>query len=176
MGGAGGAAGAVGAVGLAVVLLGACGGDRSRSPTCGMALLIGPSVVMRTFEIPNAVIAEVPRGLPSSLPGRVVAQPAPGTATIELGSTGQLVVAYRGIGFPTPGSGYALLVVDDSTSRAEGVLVFESTPRGQAPQLGTVTDGANTVALYGVRLKYADVSNPRCPLFAAPQPEPPAQH
>ncbi|MGH7754304.1 MAG: hypothetical protein ACREN5_15975, partial [Gemmatimonadales bacterium] len=64
---------------------------------------------------------------------------------------------------------FALLVVDDSSARVEGILVYDREPPSTSlPRLGTVTSGPVTVPLYGVRLVYARVSNPRCPLFAQP--------
>src|SRR2546426_5251232 len=55
---------------------------------------------------------------------------------------------------------YALLVVDDSTQRAMGVLIYESEPPKSYPRLGTVTGGPNgekTIPLYGVRVDWPSV-------------------
>jgi hypothetical protein len=63
--------------------------------------------------------------------------------------------------------------VDDSTQRAEGVLVYEGQrPPKTYPQLGTLTSGDKSIPLYGVRVDWASVSNPRCPLLGAPASPP----
>ena len=76
---------------------------------------------------------------------------------------------YAGSGFPAR-TGYGLLVVDDTSQRAMGVLVFESQEPKDYPRLGTVTGGSTTLNLYGVRVDWASVNNPRCPLLGAPPP------
>ena len=77
----------------------------------------------------------------------------------------QLVMGYQGDGFPAAPGGYGLLVVDDSTRRAQGVLVYESTVPRNYPELGTVTGADRSVPLFGVRVDWAGVNNPRCPLL-----------
>ena len=61
------------------------------------------------------------------------------------------------------------IVVDiDSTQRAQGVLIYESQrPPKTYPQLGEVSGGDHSVPLHGVRVDWAGVSNPRCPLLGA---------
>ena len=93
-----------------------------------------------------------------------------------------LVMEYQGLSFPPAGIGYGLLVVDDSTQRAQGVLIYESQrPPNTYPQLGEVSvsgggggggaeAGARSAPLYGVRVDWAGVSNPRCPLLGAAVP------
>src|SRR5256886_13102862 len=49
-----------------------CSGDRSRSPTCGMAQLIGPSLIQDRLRHLPFVLTDAPRGLPGTLPVRVV--------------------------------------------------------------------------------------------------------
>jgi len=49
-----------------------CSGDRSRSPTCGMAQLIGPSLIQDRLRQLPFVLTVAPRGLPATLPVRVV--------------------------------------------------------------------------------------------------------
>src|SRR6266702_4067233 len=58
--------------------------------------------------------------------------------------------------------------VDDSTQRAQGVLIYESRrPPKNYPQLGALTAADRAVPLYGVRVDWPSVSNPRCPLLGA---------
>ena len=84
-----------------------------------------------------------------------------------------LVMGFEKAQFPLTAT-YALLVVDDSTQRAMGVLIYESEPPKSYPRLGTVTGGPNgeqTIPLYGVRVDWPSVNNPRCPLLGAAAPE-----
>ncbi|HMC18934.1 MAG TPA: hypothetical protein VKH16_06895, partial [Gemmatimonadales bacterium] len=97
--------------------------------------------------------------------------------TVAITYTGQrLTMAYQGANFPPYPSDtavYALLVVDDSTQRAQGVLLYEGQrPPKSYPQLGTVSGGDKTIPLYGVRVDWGGVSNPHCPLLGSPVPAP----
>jgi hypothetical protein len=158
---------------LGGALLGACGsGDRSRSPTCGMAQLIGPSLIQERLKRLQFVLTEAPRGLPGSLPVRIA-----GTAfqnTVAVGyAKGALRMDYQGAGFPatsiTDTTAYALLVVDDSTQRAQGVLIYESLrPPAGYPSVGELSAGTRSIPLFAVRVEWPGVSNPRCPLLGAP--------
>ena len=68
---------------------------------------------------------------------------------------GRLVMGYEGGVFPSSSDttqGYGLLVVDDTSSRAEGVLVYESPrPPANFPRLGVVSGGSTTLPLFGVQ-------------------------
>jgi hypothetical protein len=147
----------------------ACGGDRTRSPTCGLAQVAGPALIQQQLTVLPAVLTEPPRGLPASLPARVVGAPQ-GSVQVAYGKGG-LALTYAGPAFPaasvSDSTAYALLVVDDSTQRAQGVLLYESRrPPPTYPQIGTLAAGERTsVPLYGVRVSWASVSNPRCPLL-----------
>jgi len=76
-----------------------------------------------------------------------------------------------GTGIPHAG-GYGLLVVDDTSHRAVGVLIYESEEPKQHPRLGTITGEGAALHLYGVRVDWSSVSNPNCPLLGAPTPQP----
>ena len=151
------------------VVIAACGGDASRSPACGLALIAAPTLIQQQLLNARAVITDAPRGLPDSLPAMVIQQKQ---ASVRVGydAEGRIVMGYEGSGFPTRG-GYGLLVVDDTSRRAVGVLIFESEEPRQHPHLGTITGGAAVLNLYGVRVDWASVSNPRCPLLGAPAPQ-----
>ena len=99
----------------------ACGGDRTRTPTCGMALLIAPSLIQEQLKRLPFVLTETPRGLPGSLPVRVAGTAQQSTVQVTY-ARGPLTMDYQGPGFPAASvndsSVYALLVVDDSTQRA----------------------------------------------------------
>ena len=155
-----------------VTSLGACAGrDRTHSPTCGMAQLIGPSLIQDQLRALPFVLTEPPRGLPGSLPARVAGHAQQSTVVITY-SRERLAMAYQGPNFPPYPSDtavYALLVVDDSSQRAQGVLLYEGQrPPKSYPQLGTVSGGDKTIPLYGVRVDWRGVSNPHCPLLGSP--------
>jgi len=140
-----------------------------------MAQFIGPSLIQEQLKLFPFVLTEAPRGLPSTLPARVAGSAQPSTVAITI--TGpRLTMVYQGSNFSpsvSESSVYGLLVVDDSTQRAEGVLVYEGQrPPKTYPQLGTVTSGDKSIPLYGVRVDWASVSNPRCPLLGAPASPP----
>ena len=151
-----------------------CGGDRSRSPTCGMAQLIGPSLIQDRLRHLPFVLTDAPRGLPGTLPVRVVGMTQQATVLVTY-TRGTLMMEYPGAGFPagsvSDSTAYALLVVDDSTQRAQGVLIYESRrpPEGY-PSIGALTGQDRTVPVYGVRVDWAGVSNSKCPLLGAPPP------
>jgi hypothetical protein len=150
------------------VAVAACGGDASRSPACGLAIIAAPALIREHLLNARAVITDAPRGLPDSLPAMVIQQKQ---ATVRVGydvAGRTIVMGYEGPGFPTRG-GYGLLVVDDTSHRAVGVLIYESEEPTQHARLGTITGGGAALHLYGVRVDWASVSNPRCPLLGAPQ-------
>lgn len=146
----------------------ACSADRHRSPVCGMALLVGPSLIQQQLNDARAILTDVPRGLPDTVPARVAGQADTAHAVVEL-LQGQLALRYEGAHFPPAVSDsavYGLLVVDDSTQRVVGLLVYEGlTPPKEFPRLGSVSSGTVGIPLFGVRVNWADVSNPRCPLL-----------
>jgi hypothetical protein len=151
-----------------------CAGDRARSPTCGIAQLAGPALIQQQLANLSYVLTEAPRGLPASLPARVVfvgegLKPPPGEVLIAYAGQ-QLVMGYQGTGFPAAPGGYGLLVVDDSTRRAQGVLLYESQVPRNYPELGTVTGADRNIPLFGVRVDWAGVNNPRCPLLGDAMP------
>jgi hypothetical protein len=155
-----------------------CAGDRNRSPMCGIAQLAGPALIQQQLVNVPYVLTEAPRGLPTSLPARVIfvgegPKPGPGEVLTAYNGT-QLVMGYQGDGFPAAPGGYGLLVVDDSTRRAQGVLVYESAVPRNYPELGSVTGPDRSIPLFGVRVDWNGVNNPRCPLLgnAAPAKTP----
>lgn len=154
------------------VFAAACGGDASRSPACGLAVIAGPALIEQRFHNPRAVITDAPRGLADSLPTMVIQQ-RPGFARVGYDVAGKTIVAeYVGDSFPQR-VGYGLLVVDDTSHRALGVLVYPGLEPKDYPRLGTITGGAATLSLYGVRVDWASVSNPRCPILGAASPPQP---
>ena len=76
-----------------------CGGDRTRSPTCGMAQLIGPSLIQDRLRRLPFVLTDAPRGLPGTLPVRVVGTPQQSTVLATY-TKGAMTMEYQGAGFP----------------------------------------------------------------------------
>jgi hypothetical protein len=149
---------------LVVVLLAACGRGGG-SPTCGIAVIAGPGLIQQQLSNARAVITDPPRGLPDSLPAIVIQQKA-GAVIVGLDAEQRISMQYRGPGFPP--QGFGLLVVDDTSQRAMGVLIFEQPEPRQYPRIGTIIGGSTVLNLFGVRVDWASVSNPRCPLFGPP--------
>jgi hypothetical protein len=135
------------------------------SPTCGIAVIAGPGLIREQLSNARAVITDAPRGLPDSLPAMVIQQ-RPGAIIVGLDAEQRISMQYRGPGFPP--QGFALLVVDDTSQRAMGVLIFEQAEPQQYPRIGTIIGGSTVLNLFGVRVDWSSVSNPRCPLFGAP--------
>lgn len=151
---------------LLLLLVAACSrGASSGSPTCGIALIAGPTLIQQQLTNARAVITDPPRGLPDSLPALVIQQ-RPGAVIVGRDAEQRVSMQYRGPGFPA--QGWGLLVVDDSSQRAMGVLIFESPEPTLHPKIGTIAGGSTVLNLYGVRVDWSSVSNPRCPLFGAP--------
>ena len=155
------------------VVAAACGG-RSKTPPCGLGTAAAPMVILQRLDA-GFVLTEVPRGLPERLPARVIGERTQGEVLVANEGT-QLALGYQGGSFPTDTTfSFGLLVIDDSTQRVVGVLIYGSSnvPRHR-PSLGTVTGGSQALALYGVRVDWAELNNPRCPLLgdapSAPSP------
>src|SRR2546430_5571318 len=105
-----------------------CSGDRSRSPTCGLALLVGPRMIQQQLTILPFVLTDAPRGLSASLPALVAGTSHQGEVTVAYEGP-RLALTYQGPSFPpfpTDSAVYGVLVVDDSTQRAQGGLIYES--------------------------------------------------
>jgi hypothetical protein len=151
----------------ALAVLAACAPDSARGPTCGFALLAGPTLVQQQLLNARAVIVEAPQGLPGTLPARIAGRADTGSVVVGYDGAG-LVLGYQGADFPTL-PGYGLLVVDDTSQRAMGVLIYDREGPNEYPTLGTVRGGGVLeLPLHGVLVDWASVSNPRCPLLGAP--------
>jgi hypothetical protein len=151
---------------LPLLLLGAAAcGRGSGSPTCGIALLAGPALITSQLTNARAVLTDPPRGLPDSLPAFVIQQQRNdrGAVIVSRDAEGKISMQFRGPNFPA--RGYGLLVVDDTSHRAMGVLTLDQEEPSGHPAIGTIVGGSTALNLYGVRVDWASVNNPRCPLF-----------
>ena len=145
----------------------ACSRGSGGSPTCGLAMLAGPSLITSQLANARAVLTDPPRGIPDSLPARVIEQKAGsggnGAVIVGRDAEGKISMQFRGPSFPA--RGYGLLVVDDTSQRAMGVLFLDQEEPAGHPAIGTIIGGSTVLNLDGVRVDWASVSNPRCPLF-----------
>jgi hypothetical protein len=154
---------------LLLLLATACGRGGG-SPTCGIALLAGPGLVTSQLTNARAVLTDPPRGIPDSLPALVILKSNErGAVIVGRDAEGKISMQFRGPAFPT--RGYGLLVVDDTSQRAMGVLILDQEEPLRHPAIGTVIGGSTSLNLYGVLVDWASVSNPRCPLFGGPASE-----
>lgn len=151
---------------LLLLLATACG-RAGGSPTCGIALLAGPGLIASQLTNARAVLTDPPRGIPDSLPALVILKTNErGAVLVGRDAEGKISMQFRGPAFPA--QGYGLLVVDDTSQRAMGVLILDQEEPLRHPAIGTVIGGSTSLNLYGVLVDWASVSNPRCPLFGGP--------
>ena len=160
---------------LALVTL-ACSVDPHHSPVCGMALLVGPRLILEQIGDAHALLTDAPRGLPATLPARVVGG-SDSTFVRVSSERDRVVLEYQGGKLPVvtfdstthDSTVFGVLLVDDSTATVQGVLIFERPrPPKEFPQIGRLADQDRSVPFYGARLNWANVSNPRCPLLGKP--------
>ena len=145
----------------------ACSRGTGGSPTCGIALLAGPGLITSQLQNARAVLTDPPRGVPDSLPAFVIQQKNDrGAVLVGRDAAGKISMQFRGPAFPH--SGYGLLVVDDTSQRAMGVLILDQEEPRNHPAIGTVIGGSTALNLFGVRVDWASVNNPDCPLFGGP--------
>src|SRR5207249_5262593 len=116
----------------------------------------------------RAVLTDPPRGIPDSLPALVIQQQKNDRGAVIVGrdAEGKVSMQFRGPAFPT--RGYGLLVVDDTSQRAMGVMIIDQEEPQRHPAIGSIIGGGSALSLYGVRVDWASVSNSRCPLFSPP--------
>jgi len=161
---------------LLALLAIACSVDPHRSPVCGMALLVGPRLILEQIGDPHALLLEAPRGLPATLPARLVGG-SDSTFVRVTNERDHIVLEYQGGKLPPvtadtlhrDSTVFGVLLVDDSTSTVQGVLVFDRPrPPHDYPQIGRLVDADRSVPFYGARVNWGSVSNPRCPLLGKP--------
>jgi hypothetical protein len=154
----------------------ACSVDPHHSPVCGMALLVGPRLILEQIGDAHALLTDAPRGLPATLPARIVG--GPDSTFVRVSSQrDRVVLDYQGGKLPVvtvdstgrDSTVFGVLLVDDSTATVQGVLIFDRPrPPREFPQIGRLADPDRSVPFYGARVNWANVSNPRCPLLGKP--------
>ncbi len=150
---------------LAVMLSGCA--ERRGSTLCGISLLASPVVIRDQFAVPRQTLSFPPRNMPEEIPVRFAAD-----ALVRglVGMTDSLLVI--GVDQPMPGDrvpGFGVLVTD-LNGDVKGVMVFDGDPVPGAPTLGTIHVGNRSAVLLGVRIDFARIEDPRCPLFPPPEP------
>src|SRR2546423_15142863 len=89
-----------------VLAAAACGRGSGGSPTCGLAMLAGPSLITSQLANARAVLTDPPRGIPDSLPARVIEQKAgsggEGAGVVGLAAEGQISMYFPGPRIPPP--------------------------------------------------------------------------
>ena len=146
-----------------LVLAAACGGNPENSAACGFASIAGASMATQQLRNRHAWLNGPPEDLKSVVAARVVGF-GTARALVSHGPDG-LVLGYEGQGFPAR-PGFGVLMVDDSSEVTRGVLIFDKEEQDGIPHLGTISGSTGTIPLYGLRVNWGGVSDPRCPLFA----------
>lgn len=132
------------------------------SAACGIANMAGATMVLEQLRSGTRFLGSAPAELHGVVPARIAGR---GTrpAVVDTAAAG-LLVQYRGEGFPArPGFGLAL--VEDSADTFKGILIYDLDPPRHLPLLGGITNSERTFPLYGLRVSWGAVSDPRCPLF-----------
>ena len=155
----------------------ACAGDRTRSPVCGLSQIVGPRLIQEQLHDPRAVLTQAPRGLPPYLPSRVVGQNE--QARVMVSYVGdKLGLSYMGTNPPiasiSDSTVYGVVVVDDTSQRVMGTLIYESARPRNYPEIGVLEVGEHPVPLFGLRVDWSGVNDNRCPLLGGPPPAPAA--
>src|SRR3977135_3787101 len=129
---------------LLLLVAAACARGSGGSPTCGIALLAGPSLITSQLSNARAVLTDPPRGIPDSLPALVIQQKNDrGAVIVGRDAAGKISMQFRGPSFPS--RGYGLLVVDDTSQRAMGVLILDQEEPANHPAIGTIIGGGATL-------------------------------
>lgn len=146
-----------------VLFAAACGANSENSASCGFASIAGASMAAQQLRNRHAWLNQPPGDLKTVIAARVVGF-GTSRALVTRGPDG-LVVGYEGQGFPTR-PGFGVILVDDSSEVTRGVLIFDKEEQDGIPTLGTISGSTSTIPLYGMRINWGGVSDPRCPLFA----------
>lgn len=152
---------------ILLLVAAACRGDRNpeNSAVCGIAALAAGTKALELFQARTTVVATIPPDLAGTVRARVVGR---GTArALVARSDSGVALGYEGEGFPER-PGFAVALVDDSSEVFRGVLIYDSDGPVDYPQIGTISSATSTIPLYAMRILWSQVSNARCPLFAAP--------
>jgi hypothetical protein len=145
-----------------LILLGACHGNPENNAACGFTSMAVASRLVQSLQDLSHAVNTPPADVPGVIPGKVVAH---GTRPVAASRSPKgLTLTYAGDAFPQV-PGFGVLLVDDSTEAVRGVMIFEPDPPKGWPQLGTIESGGTSLPLLGMRVHWADMNAPRCPVF-----------
>lgn len=150
------------------VLATACGSNPENSASCGFAAIAGASMTAQQLRNRHAWLNQPPSDLKAIIAARVVGF-GTARALVARGPDG-LVLGFEGQGFPTR-PGFGVLLVDDSSEATKGLLIFDKEEQDGIPKLGTISGSTSTIPIYGLRVNWSGVSDPRCPMFARLNPD-----
>jgi hypothetical protein len=120
-------------------------------------------MLLQEFTVPGQTLSEPPANLPPHLVARVAAGPAFEAVVGRTADSGWVI----GIDGPMPSTikpGFGVLVMDPS-SKALGVMVYESEPIKGAPLIGKLAVDSLMLPLVAIELDPGKIEDPRCPLF-----------
>jgi len=148
---------------LLLLPLAACGQGERRGGACGLTAIAGATMLLQEFSIPNQTLGDPPATLPPRLVARVAAGPAY-EAVVGRTEEGSWVIGVEGSLPPTVKPGFGVLILD-SASVAQGVMIYETDPIPGAPVIGRLAVDTVMLPLIGIQLDPARFSDPNCPLF-----------
>jgi hypothetical protein len=122
----------------------------------------GANLLLGAFATPNVTLSVPPRRVPASLPVRVVAGPLYAATVTRPDSLLVVTVAVDSAVKLAPGSG---VLIQDTTGRTRGIVLFDAPPVAGAPVIGTVVTGGHSAPLVGLMSDPALYQDQRCPLF-----------
>ena len=146
---------------LVVLALPGCG-DSSGRAACGFSSVAGANLLLGAFATPNVTLSAPPRRVPATLPARVVAGPLYSAAMSRPDSLLVATITADSAAHLSPGSG---VLIQDTSGRTRGIVLFDAPPVAGAPVIGSVVIGARSAPLVGINVDPTPYQDARCPLF-----------
>jgi hypothetical protein len=145
-----------------LLLLTACGTTRGGG-ACGLTAIAGATMLLQEFATPDQTLGEPPAVLPSRLVARVAAGPAFEAVVGRTQDSGWVIGVEGSIQAPIhPAFGVLVL---DRAGTARGVMIYESAPIRDAPEIGRLSVDTLMLPLLGIQLDPARFEDPNCPFF-----------
>ena len=146
---------------VALTLVSGCGVG-GRQTQCGIAALVGPSLLLEEFGKPGTTLSQVPSPMPETLPVRMAAGDAQRALVGKTDSS--WIVGVDGPLVTDHPPGFGVLLVD-RVAGPQGVLLYGGPPIPGAPVLGTVNLGELNIPFLGLLTQTAAFQDSLCPLF-----------
>ena len=147
---------------LLLFALAGCHRPAGGGAACGMAAVFGPLALLGEFTTPGRTLVSPPATLPERLPARLVAGPV--YPALVGRDHDRWVLGVNGARPPRFSPGFAVLV-EDTTQRPLGAVIYEGEIVRGAPLIGTVALADTTIPLIGVMAPRDKIEDPSCPLF-----------